>query len=1040
MISVFVSSRFQEFEALRTALVLLLEASDVFEPLALDDGAAAAMSTRERSVGTVADAQVMVLLLGLTYADEASAAPSPTHQEFRRAQDLGLPILAYRSAGTHTRGSDLRAMQFIEEVEGSDRYTVGRLPSDPHEAAAGILRDLEQRLLWQGVEVPDASERSRFADFARYVGAEHVEGLGLRETRAQQIRGSGETPAQGSEALLGRLLQMVAVHGFQFDDKPLEVGSAARITHPSGLVTSAGSRLDLTTLLASVCLAHDLHPILAFGLRGRRVTPWLVVRTGEPDEPVMAHVDAAQLAADVHRDVEERVSHARETGQRLRDQNYETVVMVDVIERHRQGAPPFLKRPHDQLPAITRWLPPIPAFRTLGGHRAAILDELCASTGVILITGPSGTGKSMLALKAAGEADDGYGWFLSGSSEADLILSLAHVEAAHRGELISSREAVEKGELEVLAHEARRRLGSSRVPWAVVIDNADVPPDKLRRWLPEPDARRGQKLYVTTTDRDPSSGIPLGWSNEPHHSILVEPLSKEELAALRLYPESLRVEGSPLLAFAWEAFLDTERVSITALARAAEEFNGASDGADVFWRCVRGRLSTAELRLTLRAALAPPDEISFERVTAAATTEPESTTQTAEVEARLDRLAGLGLLQTWWSGTARLHRRFGKSIRGLAREEMPSEVLEAADSNLEAGLFNQESLLTMAHLVGEGEWSAEGPVVENRGRILHRIGTLLEPLVGANEGATWMRRAHATWEQAPAGQQADRLHVEARLVFQRNEGRLSDLGCSDGGRPADGLRFVEASLRYREGAIADASDPGESHDQQLAKWRSVALRGLLLILIGQEDIDDAAARATMDEGRDLVDRSRRERQALLAPHLRPGQTHPDLLRAEFNQAFAAVGIARDPRLSRDQRLAMLTKADDHYENVRVGRQSLPTRVPAHIAACHHGRAEVDYLRAITPGTSPRDARALIRRANTHLTQAMDLRESYEVEDGTDVGKTARLEVRIAAKRWLLSLSADHDDQLEVLLEGISQEIRLMTRGSRSFSTRSERER
>ena len=1013
-IPVFVSSRFEEFRVLRAALREQLEATGVFAALALDDGSAAPVSVADRSVGTVADAEVVVLLLGSTYADDPNVQLSLTHREYRRARELQRTLLVYEPAAASDTSRDPRARAFRQEVLDDGTATIGSIGDEPETDAVRIVDDLERLLLWQATEL----HPERVGELARYVGAEHVERMWLNEPRALEIRRSASDPVAGARALTGRLLEIIAERGFAYRDDPVRFGTTQRVRHPTELDVSAGTHLDLAVLVASVGIAHELAPILAVGRRDDQALIWVVFDLGR--DPRRQQADArplrrlmtdrdrreqseapATLAVDVRalatsdqagRGPEESAAEALRRGQQLlTDEPLDEVLLVDVLAQHQAGARSFLQRPSEQLPAITRMLPPAPRFRSLGSVRDEVLEKLHEARGMTVLAGPSGVGKSMLALKAAADADGGFGWFLTASSRAELDIALAEVESLHAGERLDLR-ATSPRDLSSLAQRACQRLEASQVPWVVVIDNADLPPEAVLPAVPKPDAARGQVVLITTTDRDERTGAALGWRQRIGQVIELEPLH-DELAG---YPAPLQVHGRPLLSTAFDALSAATGKSLEELAGAAVELPSQLDGPGVLWALARRYMAPEVRTMALLMALSPPDRLDQQRLAAAHT----SLHHCAASREAYETVCGLGLAQPWWPGTARMHRRVGRAVADDCFAQEPTAGLDAIGALLDAGIADQESLTLMAERLTDESWSHLQETREQRGSLLHRIGLLVEPVRGVRDGLALMRAAQNVWSQGPATQQADRLHAEARLVFQHDKRRA-----------ADGLQAVADSIAHRDRAIEVCSGDDEEHRSQLLeRWRSVALRGMLLVEqasaalrdadLSREEVD-AALRRT-DEGAALVDEALDERRRLLEGRYRSGQVDPDLLRGEYNQAFTAVNIAQQPQRDVADRQHWLSRAERHYANVLQGRLRLRSAPTAQLAASHAGFALVDYLRATTPGADPVQAAACLREAAGHLRTALAMRESVEPVDGNEVAKTSMLEVKIALARVICS--------------------------------------
>lgn len=1021
-IPVFVSSRFDEFSTLRAELTSRLRATGVFDPLALDDGSAAPVSITDRSVVTVARADVVVLLLGATYADDPGTRRSPTHLEFLRARELRRTLFAYRLPALSGDATDPRALDLLQEVLTTSESTVGELGGEPVKDAARIVADLESLLLWQPMELREEN----LAELARYVGANHTARMWLNESRALDIRRSAEGVAKGNRAVTRRLLELVGERRFALLDKPLSLDQAQRVRHPSELDTAAGTSLDLTVLFASVCLGHDLAPILAVGRVGRDTEVWAIIdlerdlrqadevwsdqphRRLHGADPWLGQlrtdryfsVDISPLArrSDVTEQLNDPVRSAEDSGRDLLAAGrFDEVFLTDVLAQHEAGAPTFRERPIDQLPPITRMLPPAPRFADLSDGRARTLERLCATRGTAVLVGPSGVGKSMLALKAAADADHGFGWFLSAGSRSELTAALAEAEALHSGERLDFRE-MSPNDLGALAQMALARLAASNAPWVVVIDNADVDPKEILSALPAPDPTCGQLVLITTTDRDLADRGPLGWGDHFEQVEIIDPLDEE----LAHYPKSLHIAGRPLFSSAYDALASALGVAIGDLGRQAESLPATFDGEDVLWALAGHHLSPSERVMALLMALGPPDDLDVEALTKAhARTwftdgDGDDGHDIGRGETHIARLCSLGLSQPWWPGTARMHRRIARAIHGDALRRAPEELLRAIEATLAVGAGTDESLERLGASLRGPAWPDTPEVAGARSRLLHEIGRQVDPIRGVRGGVESMRDAHEIWPHGDDEQQADRLHAEARLIFQHEKSRA-----------ADGLPLIEASLGHRDRALDRAAEESARRAMLKERWRSVALRGMLLVEVASSilrrdhltsDEIEAAERQTAI-GSALVDDALEARRQLVADRLGPGEVDPDLLRGEYNQAFTAVNIAQQPQRAPADRLAWLDRAQRHYANVLEGRLRLRQPPTAHLAASYAGFALTAYLRGTTQGVPPGVSSGHLREATGHLRKALDLRESFEPVDGQEIAKTVFLLSKISLARF-----------------------------------------
>ena len=897
---------------------------------------------------------------------------------------------------------------------------------------------------------------ARIRDLARYVDPRHVRQQGLRITEASALRRSAVSPEDGNRAVAEQLTSVLAERDLAYDEQPWSLRGTQRIRHPKQLDTSAATCVDLAIQFASVCLEHDLAPLLAVSLDHSRSHVWVIIDLyrdlrSEPSEPPMPQprrwapaqiqeleasgrflsIDVSELAVGY---VQDRSLSARDRHDRaytsgrmlLAGGSPQEILTVDVVVQRDQGDPAYREPSSDELPVISRRLPPSPRFRDLSAKRVEQFQEITEAKGAALVTGAPGTGKSLLALKAAESADGGFGWFLSASSANELIVNLAMTEALHVGDRLDPR-ATDPNELKAQAQMTLRRLASSRMPWAVVIDNADTGPDAIMPWLPQPNPEHGQKLIVTTTDLHRSTGVELGWATSGLFGaqVTLAPLDQE----LGHLPLVLKIEGRPLLSEAWQALAELSGEALAELGEQAAGLDLELDGAGVLWELASRRLSGTERHLAEMMAWAPPDAINEAALVAAY--DESHPDDAGDATDAIEQLSRSGLVQPWWPGTVRMHRTIGEAIRTAQRRSDPIIALQTASVVVAAELADPESLATLADVLRSDDWITGQAVERARSRLLHEIGRRIEPVQG-NQPALELLRAAEHLRPAPdQPRQADLAHAEARQQFQHREGDLDQA-----------LRYVEASLAHRRAALRAEHEPSEQIRLELELLRSRALRGLINVarsteVIGpdafaRDEPDEAAIAAATDladHGAAEVDEALELRRKLLQPRLAPGGVHPDLLRGEFNQANTAVNLAQHVNRTVDERRALLERAYEHYENVLDGRLKLRSHPLAQLAASHSGFALVEYLRAMILDLPPEGSLRHLRSAAAHLHTALSMREDIEPVDGSEVAKTVRLDVLISLARYNHAqgrqISVErHEEELHKLLRQAIREIRL----------------
>ena len=891
---------------------------------------------------------------------------------------------------------------------------------------------------------------------ARYVDPRHILQQGLQITEASALRRAAGSTEEGNRAVAERLVSVLAERGLAYDRQPWSLRGTQRIRHPKQLDSEAATCVDLSVLFASACLAHDLAPVLAVSLDLSGGHVWVVVdlfrdlRVESPEPPMPQprrwtssqiqdyedagryfSVDVSELAVGYAKgpmlSSGERRARAYAAGRALLGgEATGEVFTVDVAVQLEQGPPAYLEPASDDLPLIVRRLPPAPRLRAFG-ERASQLRELMDAQGAALVTGPSGLGKSLLALKAAEAADGGFGWFLSASSVNELVLNLAMTEALHVGDLFDPQSG-DPNQLKAQAQMTLRRLANSRMPWVVVIDNADTDPTEIVRWLPQPDPELGQKLIVTTTDVDRASGDGLGWSASGLFDVTIAltPLGDE----LDYLPEALKVRGRPLLSEAWEALEHSSGDSLDQLGAEAATLPPEFDGADVLWSLASRRLRKPALRAAEMMAWAPPDAINITMLAAAS----EASTPEApglDAVGAMEGIYGSGLAQPWWPGTARMHRSIGRAIRLAQQRSRPADALRIASAVVAAGLADPESLTTLAALLRTDDWTAIPVVQRERSNLLHEIGRLIEPVQGVKPALELLTAADELRPEPDPDRQADLAHAEARQQFQHREGDL-DLA----------LQKVEESLMYRRQALQEEPHPAEGSRLDLELLRSRALRGLINVArarevvgpdaVAQHHPDEATIAAATDlaqQGAAEVDDALELRRVLLQPDIPPGGVHPDLLRGEFNQAHVAVSLAQHINRTVDERRGLLERAYEHYDHVLEGRLKLRSHPLAQLAASHYGFALVEYLRAVLLPLPAETSLRHLRSAAAHLRTALAMREDIEPVDDSEVAKTVRLEMLIALGRYAQvqrrQLRAErYEEELHELRRQATRELQL----------------
>lgn len=305
------------------------------------------------------------------------------------------------------------------------------------------------------------------------------------------------------------------------------------------------------------------------------------------------------------------------------------VFSVDVQKAVTESHPFWTPPPRPRALGITSLLPDALEGMRSYESRREVEAELSDATGTVVLVGPSGVGKSTLALiRAHGGVDRaGRGWFLDGSDRAALRLSLARAEAQCRGEELDNIQAEAVSEYVTAA---RRRLAVTSLPWVVIIDNADGPITSVSDLVPSPGI--GQLVIITSTNEEwAADAQALGWS-----CLDVTPLQRSDLD-----------EGERALG------LDD-----SALLPGILRFGGRLAG-----RSVRGAPAARNVAGLILAAFGDPDDFAREMraggalqetLVAAASMPPEdirqewiepALTERGRAATALDQLAEIGVLE-----------------------------------------------------------------------------------------------------------------------------------------------------------------------------------------------------------------------------------------------------------------------------------------------------------------------------------------------------------------------------------------------------------
>lgn len=760
------------------------------------------------------------------------------------------------------------------------------------------------------------------------------------------------------------------------------------------LRAGVGTCLDLATAYAGMCLDALVAPLLAVGnghasvllhlgaydghvdgrppaLPGTRPHPQqpgvlavadLTALLEAVDQAAVVAVDAVKVT-DGDLTFEDACQHGRRhlgPGTRL----------VDVVWLHGNGVAPLASP--TRAPGIRPYVPGGRVAMTQYRGRALPSDALPA-TGMVVLHGDSGTGKTTIARAVAVDEPQAAGWVLNASSRETLIDSLAQAELAQRDIRV---EDLDDQLREGYAYAALDRLRAADDPWVVVLDNADGSPRELRGLLPRPSVR--QRLIVTTTNG-------REWPTAPRvtHDVRLEPLSEAAVLAELDGDAGLAAatEGLPLVLEAYRSFLAVDDPATAALTRlqALREATAERRGAAALWHALEdvGALADREL-LCAVAALMPPDRVPVDVAERLGDVSPGA----------VEALSRSGLFQ-WDGDAARLHRLFGAAVRAALDTRSPAVLDRAAvaiatDSAALAHLDRHGDPITIRSLerrLSAIDTATRDPALE-LGRALHGLAAVLELKGDASSSAALYERAERHLRGGSPEELvmlAECLHGRARLInqrFTRDE------------------PLIRAALEW----VREAQRLQEQANRPDGVGKSRALEGLLLQKTAAFTNAKVDKLAILAEARRILE----EAHELRARRLPDG--HHELLRSEFNLAGNRIELAKLERPKADMHLA---SAADVYQHVHEGRSGVYDRKHhPHIAACRNGLGIVHYYRALYVASTAEDRTDELRKATVCAEDALAQRQAFDGdEDLADTQKSLALLGKILVARTALPLRA-----------------------------------
>jgi hypothetical protein len=633
--------------------------------------------------------------------------------------------------------------------------------------------------------------------------------------------------------------------------------------------------------------------------------------------------------------------------------------LVDV-NRVRERLEPYVPPAGRAVPAIHGYLPALPSFTDYGTRRD-LLKELHGMVGpgqppaVIVLHGPSGRGKSMLARRLAAAADHNCGWFLNATDDKVLTRSLAQAERREKAEREGDTDAVED---RASASAALSRLRDAERPWVVVLDNCDSPPDRrgLRELIPRPQ-NPGQFVIITTTHE--------GWQEHAWrsgwHERELPSLDREDLADLRLPPGlDAAVDGRPLIAQALAALGQRDSALLP------EESILA--GPDLVWDLVRaspGR-SSDDTALARILAWCPPEFTDV--VTLLALTGSQSDPEAGQWLADMrfvtpDPAGGLAI---------QMHRLFAAAVRSQTWREDPvasadvigrlltSEpgrkiLIDAADNSALARLEGSEDGRKTVDLAAETL-----PDAYQAGLLWYGLGHIRERRGPVAKSGEHFARSVATLDggEFPFAV-AEALIGQARPVFQDKKSSNA------------ALEAARAQVERARQLLA----PLPEDDARQMREQGNALSWLIARVLAGREGDLRKRVAQLTEIRENLWLSYEERLRLVrksdaaqVSRDTPPESGDGLgaERAYYNLAGVNIELAKvhyalvgtpDSGKRVDWLAAVardLAEAADVYERVRALRERrYKGRAHPHLAACVQGQASVDYFSAVLLGLTQR---------------------------------------------------------------------------------------
>jgi hypothetical protein len=832
---------------------------------------------------------------------------------------------------------------------------------------------------------PADGEHGTHAQLARYVSAEAVRALGLVTWREE-----GDDDVAVAKRLY-ELLQSRRV-GYSLEGF-LHKHGAQPIRDPWLLLKNeVGTCIDFATTFAAMCLEAAVRPLLgvtdghAFvvlvpGSMSAEPEPLgplqldgFTNKNGEHEGVLRADVAAVRSAIDSRRLIAIDSTFARRDGPDFataesagRSQAEEANLFVDLL--YLQYQRPFYPLvPPDGHEPIHRLVPADDDDFEEYEEHARIKEQLAGATGLVVLWGRQGQGKSRLARELARRRRAGGGWYLDASGPQALLTSLAAADLAGRGESVAGRARLDR---EGYAYNALRLLSESEAPWILVLDNADGDPALIEHLTPTPAA--GQLVLVTSTNP--------AWKNLPAVTSFLElpRVPDSQLAASDLAPLMELIDGRPLVRRAFERLLlgaaDLDAAAVAGMTP-ADDKRGLRAQLTMWnaLREVRG-FGETELFVSACSAFLPPDR------------QPLAAFRTlAGVlgEAAARYLADRGLL-SWElqmdaedSSSLRLHRSFGAAIR-LDLEEREAELCDRVC----LAIAGEPKLRDLLDVYGD---------LDTVGRLADRLKRLDDPAVPAD--VSLGLALHGTGALLELQGQTPRSGV----LFELAERHLEDgehpkelADCQRGRARTVNQHHQkdEALLREAVGLARSARVLLESAGEGGEHCR--AMEGLLLEKLsafpgeGEDEVNLLKAALAVIE---MADERRRGDESI---------DPAELARSEFNRAGPRIRLAQKEAVLAPEHLDL---AMTIYESVRRQRERIYRRpVHPHIAACVIGEGYVGYYRAMLLDADHAQRTRWLREATDRSARALEQRSWLEGSiDLDEVQKAASFMTKVLLAR------------------------------------------